>query len=228
MEQPHDHDEDHEPTDHDVTSMYTQETWDARYAESDRVWSGRPNQRLVEEVADLEPAHALDAGCGEGADAVWLAERGWRVAALDVSEVALGRVREHAAEAGVADRVETLRHDLMGEPAPGRYDLVSAFFFQVPADRFEGLYRSLAGLVVPGGTLLVVGHHPADIETGARRHHGPQLLFTPDQVADLLDPEAWDVVTATAPTREQPGPEGLVTVRDSVVRAVRRDHTRGR
>jgi SAM-dependent methyltransferase len=203
--------------------MYTQETWDARYAESERIWSGRPNQRLVEEVAGLASGRVLDVGCGEGADAVWLAEHGWQVTALDVSEVALARVMEHAAEAGVAGKVETLHHDLVGGgPAPGRYDLVSAFFFHVMPEVFEAFYRGLAALVEPGGTLLVVGHHPDDHDTGARRPHGGQLLFTPEQLVAVLDPDEWDVVKESAPTREMAGPEGPVTVRDSVVRAVRR------
>ena len=215
----HSHD-DHE---HDPEAMYSQETWDARYAESERIWSGRPNQRLVEEAADLPPGRVLDVGCGEGADAVWLAGRGWQVTALDVSEVALGRVREHAGDAGVGVRVETLHHDLVGDgPAPGRYDLVSVFFFHVLPEVFDGFYGGLADLVETGGTLLVVGHHPDDIASGARRPHGPQLLFTPEQVVGVLDPDAWQVVTAAAPAREAPGPEGPVTVRDSVVRAVRR------
>ena len=218
MEQRQHHDHDHDPD-----TAYTQETWDHRYSESDRIWSGRPNQRLVEEVSGLPPGRALDVGCGEGADAVWLAGRGWQVTALDVSVVALGRVREHAAEAGVAGRVETLHYDLMaGGPAAGGYDLVSVFFFHVPEPAFAAFYRGLADLVGPGGSLLVVGHHPDDIDSGARRPHGPQLLFTPEQVVEVLDPEVWDVVMEATPTREQVGPEGPITVRDSVVRAVRR------
>jgi len=208
--------------DDDVETMYTQATWDERYAESERIWSGNPNQRLVEEVADFAPGRALDVGCGEGADAVWLAQRGWRVTALDVSEVALARVREHAAEAGVADRVETLHHDLIGGPAPGRYDLVSVFFFQPLPSQFRELYGGLADLVDPGGSLLVVGHHPDDVATGARDAHGPQLMFTPEQVVEILDPASWEVVTEAAPTRDMLRPEGPVTVRDSVVRALRR------
>jgi SAM-dependent methyltransferase len=216
----HNHQHDHEL---DPETMYTQETWDARYAESERMWSGRPNKLLVDEVADLAPRRALDVGCGEGADAVWLAGRGWQVTALDVSEVALARVREHALEAGVADRVETLHHDLVaGGPAPGGYDLVSVFFFQVPPAIFAGFYRGLADLVEPGGSLLVVGHHPEDVATGVRQPHGPQLLFTPEQVIALLDPEVWDVVTEASPTREQALPDGPAMVRDSLVRAVRR------
>lgn len=225
----HDHDHGHGPArghghgnDVDLEAMFTQETWDARYAESDRIWSGRPNLRLVEEAGDLPPGRALDIGCGEGADAVWLAGRGWRVTALDVSEVALTRVREHADAAGVADRVETLHHDLLaGGPAPGRYDLVSVFFFQVPPSVFDGLYRGLAGLVDTGGSLLVVGHHPDDV--GVRNApFAAERFFTPEQVRTVLPEAAWDVVTAAAPEREQAGPEGPVTVRDTVVRAVRR------
>jgi 2-polyprenyl-3-methyl-5-hydroxy-6-metoxy-1,4-benzoquinol methylase len=220
MNQEHNHDHDH---DSDPDTLYTQETWDARYAESDRMWSGRPNQRLVEEVSELEPGRALDVGCGEGADAVWLAQRGWRVTALDVSEVALARVRAHAGEAGVADLVETLHHDLIGAgPAPGRYDLVSAHFFQPLPAQFEDLYRGLGDLVDPGGSLLVVGHHPHDVASGARQAHGPQLMFTPEQVVAILDPDSWEVVTEAAPAREMAGEEGPVTVRDTVVRAMRR------
>jgi len=218
-----DHKHDHHDHDLDPDTMYTQATWDARYAESERIWSGQPNQRLVEEVADLAPGRALDVGCGEGADAVWLAGRGWRVTALDVSEVALSRVRAHAVEAGVADRVGTLHHDLVGGgPAPGRYDLVSVHFFQPLPSQFGELYGGLADLVDAGGSLLVVGHHPDDVATGARRPHGPQLMFTPEQVVEILDPGQWEVVTESAPTREMAGDEGPVTVRDTVVRAVRR------
>jgi 2-polyprenyl-3-methyl-5-hydroxy-6-metoxy-1,4-benzoquinol methylase len=219
----HDHHDHHDHDDFDPETAYTQETWDARYAESERIWSGRPNLRLVEEVSGLAPGRALDVGCGEGADAVWLASQGWRVTALDVSEVALARTREHAAEAGVLERVETLHHDLMGGgPVDGRYDLVSVFFFHVPPEQFETFYRGVADAVERGGTLLVVGHHPDDISSGARRPHGPQLMFTPGQVVEVLDTEAWEVVTSAAPTREMETADGPVTVRDTVVRAVRR------
>jgi SAM-dependent methyltransferase len=115
---------------------YTQATWDARYGESERVWSGNPNLRLVEQVTGLAPGDALDVGAGEGADAVWLARAGWNVTALDVSEVALAKVVAHAEEAGVSDRVHPLHHDLMtSEPVPGSYDLVSAQFWHPPTAR---------------------------------------------------------------------------------------------
>ena len=214
------HDHDHSD---DLADRYTQETWDERYAGADRVWSGRPNPTLVQHAADLTPGDALDIGSGEGADAVWLAHQGWRVTALDVSPVALGRVAAHAADAGVADRVTPLHHDLMaGAPVPGEHDLVVAHFMHVPRPMFADFHRRLGAAVRTGGALLVVGHHPDDVATGVRRPHGPDLLFTPEDVVAALDPEAWDVRYAEAPTREMATDDGPVTVRDSVVLAVRR------
>lgn len=206
----------------DLASFYSQETWDARYAESSRVWSGNPNPRLVEHVADLAPGTALDLGCGEGADAVWLAGQGWRVTALDVSEVALERTAQHAREAGVEDLVTGVHVDLIGgQPIPGRYDLVSMHFMHPPRAVFDELHQRVGEAVEPGGRLLVVGHHPDDLETGVRRPHGPALLFTPEQVVAALDPGAWEVLLADAPTRAHSTPDGPVTVRDSVVLARR-------
>jgi SAM-dependent methyltransferase len=216
------HREDH--SDHDVADLFTQETWDARYAESERVWSGRPNPRLVDQLTGIEPGDALDVGAGEGGDAVWLARQGWRVTALDVSEVALRRVADHAAEEGVGDRVTTLHHDLMtGAPLPGEYDLVSAQYLHPPADRLAEMIGLLGAVVRPGGRLLVVGHHPDDLATGLRSGHGhPELLFTPDKVLAALPPSEWEVASAGAPTREVDGPDGPVTVTDTVVLALRR------
>ena len=105
----------------DTADLFTQEFWDARYGATDQVWSGNPNPRLVEHVADLTPGTALDVGCGEGADAIWLAARGWQVTAIDVSPVALERVANRAAEAGeqIAARITWQQADvLVWEPAP--------------------------------------------------------------------------------------------------------------
>lgn len=202
---------------------YTQATWDARYSESERVWSGNPNPRLVEHVSGVRPGDALDVGAGEGADAIWLARAGWRVTALDVSEVALRKVRAHAEEAGVADRITLLHHDLMSDaPVPGDYDLVSAQFWHPPAAVRDAHLAGLGALVRPGGLFVVVGHHPADLATGLRSGHGlPDKLFTPDQVLAALD-EGWDVRVADAPTRTLTTDRGEMTITDTVVVAVRR------
>ena len=199
--------------------------WDERYAGSDRVWSGNPNLRLVEQSADLTPGTALDVACGEGGDAIWLARHGWRTTAADVSAVALGRVRDHAAAAGVT--VETLPWDALGTETPGggaSYDLVTVSFLHVPVADFADVYRRIAAAVAPGGRLLVTAHHPHDVESGARESHGPGLLFEPGAVLAALDVDAggWDVEVADTPTRDQDTPDGPLHVRDTVVRLRRR------
>ena len=208
----------------DVAELFTQQTWDARYAGADRVWSGRPNRRLVEQVTDLPPGRALDIGAGEGADAVWLAGQGWDVTALDVSTVALERTARHAADAAVAARVTPLHHDLMtGEALPEGFDLVSAQYLHPPLERFAEIISILGDAVREGGLLLVVGHHPDDLATGLHSGHGhPELLFPPERVVDALDPATWDVTVADAQTREVAKDEGPVIVTDSVVLATRR------
>jgi SAM-dependent methyltransferase len=204
--------------------LHGQAHWDARYGTSERVWSGRPNHRLVAEVADLPPGHALDAGCGEGADALWLAERGWRVTALDVSPVALARAAGVAAERGeaVADRIAWRQADLRRwTPEPAAYDLVSAHFVHpAPAER-PALVRRLAEAVAPGGLLLYVGHDPSD--PVARGHRHAELLVDAPAIAALLDRDDWEIEAAEPRPRPGIGPDGrAVTHRDAVVRARRR------
>ena len=201
------------------------ELWDERYRAAGRLWSGRPNPQLVAEVAGLPPGRALDAGCGEGADAIWLAQRGWRVVGADISGVALQRAAQHASEAGggVAARIEWRHVDLL-EQAPERdaFDLVSAHFMQLPPDAMARLFTTLAAAVRPGGTLLVVSHHPSDLTTGVRRPSQPELLYAAEDVAALLD-SSWEVVVADTRPRPAVTPEGTeATVHDAVLRAVRR------
>ena len=191
----------HEPED---TNAFTQEYWDQKYAAQDRIWSGRPNQRLIEHAGRLPPGVALDVGCGEGADVVWLAERGWRVTGADVSAVALERARRHAGEAGFADRTSWLHVDLLGgDELPGGADLVSAMYLHVPDADFDRVYTAIAAAVRPGGSLLVAGHHPDERDTGLRNPRLSHLLFPPERVTALLGPE-WQVEVADAVVREVP------------------------
>ena len=208
----------------DVADLFTQETWDARYAESDRLWSGRPNARLVEHVTGVTPGDALDVGAGEGADAVWLAGQGWRVTAVDVSQVALERTAAHAVEAGVGLRVTTRRHDLMrGAPLEGTFDLVSAQYLHPPSDRFDEIIGALGAAVRPGGLLLVVGHHPEDEAMKLRGgHRHPELLFEPEKVVAALAEQDWEILVADTPTREVLRQEEPAVARDTVVLARRR------
>lgn len=217
----------------EMREALTREFWDDRYSGSERVWSGRPNQRLVEQTADLTPGSACDIGCGEGADAIWLAEQGWDVTALDVSLVALDRTARHAIERGVDDRVKVGEYDVLGSHPPRKprrskgFDLVSAHFMHVPREDFDDVYRRIAAAVAPGGRLLVVAHHPDDVESGARQSHGPGLMFPPEQLLAALgvaggSSDEWEVEVADDPVREQQMEDGPMQVRDTVVRLRRR------
>jgi 2-polyprenyl-3-methyl-5-hydroxy-6-metoxy-1,4-benzoquinol methylase len=221
---PHD-DHSHAQSLEELRKALSAEAWDERYRNSHRVWSGRPNTRLVEQTADLTPGTALDVACGEGGDAVWLAQQGWRVTAVDVSEVALEKVATHAEEAGVDDRMRIGLYDALDDPRPaGRqtFDLVTVSFLHVPEPDFAAIYRGIAEAVAPGGRLLVTAHHPHDVETGARHDHGPGLLFEPDRVLAALgvddDGSPWVAEVVDTPERVQDTPEGPLHVRDTVVR----------
>ena len=164
--------------------------WDARYADSERLWSGNPNGALVAEVASLVPGRVLDVGCGEGADAVWLARHGWDVTGLEVSGLALQRAARHAHDAGVTIRwvhAELALADL----APASFDLVSAQYPALLRTPDAAAERALLGAVAPGGVLLLVHH--AGMETH-EPHNGfdPADYVWPSMVTALLDDD-WTV-----------------------------------
>jgi SAM-dependent methyltransferase len=199
--------------------------WEQHYRSHPTLWSGRPNAQLVAGAADLEAGSALDVGCGEGADAIWLAERGWEVVAVDLAPTALERAAAHADAGGpdVAGRIRWLEADVTRWIPDGEFDLVSTHFLHLTGEPRRALFARLAAAVAPGGTLLVVGHHPKDLETGASRPHEPDMFFTAEEVAASLDPARWDVVVAEARPRPALAHEGdVTTVHDAVLVARRR------
>jgi SAM-dependent methyltransferase len=202
------------------------EFWNERYASAPAIWSGRPNPQLVAEAGQLSPGRALDVGAGEGADAIWLAEHRWTVTAVDISSIALERAAEHARAAGddVASRISFEERDFTAwAPPAGSFDLVSAQFVHVPPARRDALNAALAAAVAPGGVLLIVGHHPLDLETGLRRPSRADLLFTADDVVGVLDPAEWEILATEARPRTATGPDGAdVGVHDAVLLARRR------
>ncbi|MBA2560752.1 MAG: NAD(P)/FAD-dependent oxidoreductase, partial [Propionibacteriales bacterium] len=209
---------------HKLHEMFEQSDWDERYRSTPAVWSGDPNPQLVAEATELPAGSALDIGSGEGADAIWLAERDWRVTALDFSTVALQRAAEHAASASpqTAERIDWRHADLRDwAPDGNTYDLVSSQFMHLPDGGMTGVVARLAQAVAPGGTLLVVGHHPSDAATGLR-WHGSDIHFTAEELVDVLDPDTWQVLVSDVRPRETRGPDGdPVTVQDVVIRARR-------
>jgi 2-polyprenyl-3-methyl-5-hydroxy-6-metoxy-1,4-benzoquinol methylase len=162
------------------------EFWEDFYS-GERRWSGKPNAALVGEVSDLQPGTALDLGCGEGGDAIWLAAQGWKVTGADISQAALDIAARHAAEAGV--EVTWERHDLAVSQPAGSFDLVTTSFLHSKVELPRGqILRSAAEAVAPGGTLLIIGHAPS-----AEHHH--EDLPGPDEVVAELALD-WQLVTA--------------------------------
>jgi SAM-dependent methyltransferase len=195
--------------------------WENHY--SGRVWKGDPNPLLVETAEALTPGSALDLGCGEGADAVWLAARGWRVTAVDIADAALRRTTEHAAAAGAADRLTTRRHDLAVTFPEGTFDLISAQYLQTPFDLPRTrVFDKAAHALAPGGLLLIVDHgsvRPWAWNTDPDQHFpAPADIF-----GELgLDPARWQPERLDRPRRQATGPDGqTATVTDTVI-AIRR------
>lgn len=193
--------------------------WDKRYAGLDQVWSGRPNGALVTEVAGLPAGRALDVGCGEGADAVWLSSRGWQVTALDVSQVALERAAQAAAEAGTA--VRWLHAGLLDSGlSPASFDLVSAQYPALVRTPGQDAERMLLSLVAPGGVLLVVHHAFLTVHRHRDDGFNPDDYIGPAEVAALLD-ENWQLDVHEERPRSVSAGAGAHHVADVAVRARR-------
>jgi thioredoxin reductase/SAM-dependent methyltransferase len=202
-----------------------EDDWDHRYA-GDQVWSGNPNGTLVDQVAGLAPGRALDVGAGEGGDAIWLAEQGWKVTASDISQRALDRVDSEARRRGLD--VECVRADANAlEPfETGAFDLVSAQYASLPRTPDDRGVHNVLDAVAPGGTLLVVSHDLAAMHD-AMEASGRAALFDPDAyvrvedfAAAIVDAPGWEI----AMHRKLPRPPGAVStqhVDDIVLRARR-------
>lgn len=195
--------------------------WEDHYA-GHAVRTPKPNALLVAEVRELPVGTALDLGCGQGGDAMWLASRGWRVVAADVSATALQRGAGHAEAAGVAEGIEWQRHDLAVSLPAGRYDLVSACYLHSPVKLPRGqIMRSAAAAVNPGGTFVVVGHEgPASWQEAMPEVHLPR----PQEVLDDLALPAgqWKVARTASVTRDLLDPDGKPATRPDNVLVVKR------
>ncbi len=196
-----------------------QDSWDQRYAAAEQVWSGQPNAPLVREIGELRAGRALDVGCGEGADALWLAEQGWDVTALDVSRVALDRAADHAERSGVQVR---WLHAGLADAAllPASFDLVSAQYPALPRSENHEAELALLAAVAPGGVLLVVHHCPPSKEQAHAHRFNPEDYVYPADVAALLDDEWRIEVDETRPRNVTTG-AGSHHTQDIVLRARR-------
>jgi len=195
--------------------------WESYYRGRDQPWSGSPNAFLVAAVAQRQPGSALELGCGEGGDAIWLAGQGWRVTVVDISATALDRAAKRAIAAGVGDRVTGERHDLARTFPSGRFDLVAALYLHTPFDFPRArVLQAAARAVNRDGLLLLVEH--ASVAPWSWNQE--QRFPSPEEIlASLeLDLAGWRIERLAAPERTSTGPGGQVaTVRDNVV-AIRR------
>jgi 2-polyprenyl-3-methyl-5-hydroxy-6-metoxy-1,4-benzoquinol methylase len=206
-----------------VSEEFGQAFWEERYRGHNTVHDTLPSPQLVTEAGDLPPGTALDAGCGAGANAIWLASHGWQVLAVDIATAALRRAREHAEtlDAGIASRIDWRHADLTDwTPAGEHFDLVTAHYVHPAAGRGE-MFQRLAAAVAPGGTLLVVDHQPPDPRDS--HAHAPAAHLTAEEVAAWLDPGRWDILVAESRTHSATGHDGdEITFQDTVLRARKR------
>lgn len=215
----------HEFDQHQFDRHYWEQHWKAAGRRShDRGLLANPY--LASETSALTPGAALDAGCGEGVEAIWLAANGWTVTAVDISAAAIERARSRS-EGGVRSAgVEWIEADLSEWEPSRRFDLVMTSYAH-PASSQLAFYERIADWVAPGGTLLIVGH--AHDHTHAHDQPPDEVKVTASAVTRRLAPAAWDIVTATETSRTlRAGTGRVIELHDVVVRARRRVDTAGR
>ena len=201
--------------------MFEPEPWDERYSGEQNMWSGAPNPQLVAEVSKLTPGTALDVGCGEGGDVIWLAQQGWTVTGADFSKNGLTRAARHAERAGVAHKTDWWQVDARDFAAEARrYDLVTTHFLHPRAGTMVDVVRRLAEAVAPGGHLLVVGHaSPAKAVVPVVDPRRP-AMFVAEQLLPAL-PDDFDVLVVEQRPRSVTRDGRTITIEDSTLLARR-------
>jgi SAM-dependent methyltransferase len=195
--------------------------WNARYAESDLVWGAEPNRFVFADLTGRPPGgRVLDLACGEGRNAIWLAEQGWTVTAVDFSDVAVERARRLAAERGV--EVEWVRADLASYvPREGAFRLVLIAYLQLPGAELRAVCRRAAAALAPGGELLMVGHARRNLAEGIGGPRDPAVLWDPDEIAGELRALGLQDVRCEEVRRPFDTPEGPREAVDLLARARR-------
>lgn len=213
---------DKQPSTHGAPSSNAdREFWNQRYAAKELVWTAEANRFVAEETATLTPGRALDLAAGEGRNAIWLAEHGWRVRAVDLSDVAIEKAGQLAAARNAADKITFEVADLRDyEPGKGGFDLVMLIYLQIPQSELQPIIARAARAVAPGGTFLLVAHDSSNLEHGYGGPQKPEVLYTAEQVVPGLD-GAFDIERAGVAERPVKTDDGVRVALDCVVRAKR-------
>jgi 2-polyprenyl-3-methyl-5-hydroxy-6-metoxy-1,4-benzoquinol methylase len=209
-----------------ASEMFEPPAWDERYSGAEPVWSGNANAQLVAEAGRLTPGTALDVGCGEGGDVVWLASHGWTVTGADFSANGLARAARHAEDAGIGDAVSWWQVDAREFRAEGRsYDLVTTHFLHPRDGGMVEVTRRLWDAVAPGGHLLVVGHAPSAHVTQLSGSHRRAMFLAEDLLAAL--PDDAEVVVAEQRRRTAVRDGVTMDIEDATLLARRQERPRG-
>ena len=195
--------------------------WNERYANKEFVWTAKANQFLVAETAGLTPGRALDLAAGEARNAVFLAEQGWQVLAVDFSEIGLDKGHKLAEARNVADKIDFKPADLREyAPEPGQFDLVAIFYLHMGWDELEPIIQRAAEAVAPGGTLLLVAHDSTNLTDGHGGPQNPDVLYSAQQVVAAIG-DRLTIEKAGPVTRQVETDDGIKTAIDCLVRAKR-------
>ena len=201
-------------------ALMDSEGWDRRYRGRDLVWTSEANRFLIQEAAGLPPGRALDLACGEGRNAIWLAERGWTVTGVDFSNVGLEKARQLEDARGV--HAEWIAADLLVyRPEPEAFDLVIVFYLQVPHAERTPTLKTAASAVAPRGRFLLVGHDSTNITEGHGGPQDPSVLYTAGDVRRDLEGTGMRIERAERVERPVQTPEGERIALDALVRASR-------
>lgn len=182
---------------------YDQTFWEQLWSKTvrehgDKIANRKPNAHMVAAAETLSPGRALDAGCGHGAETLWLAANGWQVTAVDFSPTALAEGRALAESMGtdIANRIDWVEADLATwTPTAAHFHLVVSLYVHIPGS-IEDMVQRMANAVAPGGTLLAVGHRPIDPTTGAATAAAGQQQVSVEATVATLDPAHWQLIVA--------------------------------
>jgi SAM-dependent methyltransferase len=187
--------------------------WDERYSTAEYVWAVEPNQFVEAHIAGLAPGDAIDLGAGEGRNAVWLASRGWRVTAVDFSQVALDKGTKLASDHDTV--VDFVHADATTYQAPRPVDLVLLSYLQLPASDQMVVLEHAQTWLRPGGTLFVIAHDHTNVTNGYGGPSSTDICYNVESTVDALT--GLQIATATVAERRVETPSGQQTALDTLV-----------